>query len=159
MTAHRIGFLIWPSTKALTLALAEEALRVAQRVHPEVVYELLFLQAEAPLEGAWQLPGEPWNGKLEGCQKLFLLADEPPAALTSALDPELVGEVLKVMQDLALEGRTMVVVTHEMGFAREVSNQLVFLHKGIVEESGDPREVLVNPQCERLQQFLSGSLK
>ena len=84
-----------------------------------------------------------------------MLFDEP----TSALDPELVGEVLKVMQDLALEGRTMVVVTHEMGFAREVSNQLVFLHKGQVEERGDPREVLVNPQSERLQQFLSGSLK
>jgi arginine/ornithine transport system ATP-binding protein len=84
-----------------------------------------------------------------------MLFDEP----TSALDPELVGEVLKVMQDLALEGRTMVVVTHEMGFAREVSNQLVFLHKGLVEERGDPREVLVNPQSERLQQFLAGSLK
>ncbi|KQV10688.1 amino acid transporter [Pseudomonas sp. Root329] len=84
-----------------------------------------------------------------------MLFDEP----TSALDPELVGEVLKVMQDLALEGRTMVVVTHEMGFAREVSNQLVFLHQGQVEERGDPREVLVNPQSERLQQFLAGSLK
>ena len=85
----------------------------------------------------------------------IMLFDE----ITSALDPELVGEVLKVMQDLAQEGRTMVVVTHEMGFAREVSNQLVFLHKGIVEERGNPREVLVNPQSERLQQFLSGSLK
>ena len=84
-----------------------------------------------------------------------MLFDEP----TSALDPELVGEVLKVMQDLAQEGRTMVVVTHEMGFAREVSNQLVFLHKGVVEERGDPREVLVNPQSERLRQFLGGSLK
>jgi arginine/ornithine transport system ATP-binding protein len=84
-----------------------------------------------------------------------MLFDEP----TSALDPELVGEVLKVMQDLALEGRTMVVVTHEMGFAREVSNQLVFLHKGQVEERGDPREVLVRPRSERLQQFLAGSLK
>ena len=84
-----------------------------------------------------------------------MLFDEP----TSALDPELVGEVLKVMQDLAQEGRTMVVVTHEMGFAREVSNQLVFLHKGVVEERGDPREVLVNPHSERLQQFLAGSLK
>lgn len=84
-----------------------------------------------------------------------MLFDEP----TSALDPELVGEVLKVMQDLAQEGRTMVVVTHEMGFAREVSNQLVFLHKGLVEERGDPREVLVNPQSERLQKFLAGSLK
>ncbi|MGF6199989.1 ABC transporter ATP-binding protein [Pseudomonas laurylsulfatiphila] len=84
-----------------------------------------------------------------------MLFDEP----TSALDPELVGEVLKVMQDLAQEGRTMVVVTHEMGFAREVSNQLVFLHKGVVEERGDPREVLINPQSERLRQFLAGSLK
>jgi len=84
-----------------------------------------------------------------------ILFDEP----TSALDPELVGEVLKVMQDLAQEGRTMVVVTHEMGFAREVSNQLVFLHKGLVEETGCPREVLANPQSERLKQFLSGSLK
>lgn len=84
-----------------------------------------------------------------------LLFDEP----TSALDPEMVGEVLELMKELARDGMTMVVVTHEMGFAREVSNQLVFLHKGIVEESGDPREVLVNPQCERLQQFLSGSLK
>jgi len=84
-----------------------------------------------------------------------MLFDEP----TSALDPELVGEVLKVMQDLALEGRTMVVVTHEMGFAREVSNQLVFLHQGQVEERGNPREVLDNPQSERLQQFLAGSLK
>ena len=84
-----------------------------------------------------------------------MLFDEP----TSALDPELVGEVLKVMQDLALEGRTMVVVTHEMGFAREVSNQLVFLHKGLVEERGCPKEVLANPQSDRLKQFLSGSLK
>ena len=84
-----------------------------------------------------------------------MLFDEP----TSALDPELVGEVLRVMQDLAQEGRTMVVVTHEMGFAREVSNQLVFLHKGLVEERGCPKEVLANPQSERLRQFLSGSLK
>ena len=84
-----------------------------------------------------------------------MLFDEP----TSALDPELVGEVLKVMQDLAQEGRTMVVVTHEMGFAREVSNQLVFLHKGLVEERGCPKEVLANPQSDRLKQFLSGSLK
>ena len=84
-----------------------------------------------------------------------MLFDEP----TSALDPELVGEVLKVMRDLAQEGRTMVVVTHEMGFAREVSNQLVFLHQGLVEECGCPKEVLANPQSDRLKQFLSGSLK
>jgi arginine/ornithine transport system ATP-binding protein len=84
-----------------------------------------------------------------------MLFDEP----TSALDPELVSEVLKVMRTLAAEGRTMVVVTHEMGFAREVANHLIFLHKGHIEEQGVPGEVLANPKSERLQQFLSGSLK
>ena len=84
-----------------------------------------------------------------------LLFDEP----TSALDPELVGEVLKVMRSLAEEGRTMLVVTHEMGFAREVSNHVIFVHQGRVEEEGDPKVVLRQPQSERLQQFLSGNLK
>ncbi|APA90604.1 ATP-binding cassette domain-containing protein (plasmid) [Paraburkholderia sprentiae WSM5005] len=84
-----------------------------------------------------------------------MLFDEP----TSALDPELVGEVLKVMQKLADEGRTMIVVTHEMGFARNVSNHVVFLHQGCTEEEGLPEEVLSKPCSERLRQFLSGSLK
>ncbi len=84
-----------------------------------------------------------------------MLFDEP----TSALDPELVGEVLKVMQKLAEEGRTMIVVTHEMGFARNVSNHVMFLHQGRVEEEGNPDEVFGNTKSERLQQFLAGSLK
>ncbi|RMX11773.1 ATP-binding cassette domain-containing protein [Allofranklinella schreckenbergeri] len=84
-----------------------------------------------------------------------MLFDEP----TSALDPELVGEVLRIMQLLAQQGRTMIVVTHEMGFAREVSNHLVFLHQGLVEEQGCPRDVLSNPRSERLARFLSGNLK
>jgi histidine transport system ATP-binding protein len=84
-----------------------------------------------------------------------MLFDEP----TSALDPELVGEVLKVMQKLAEEGRTMIVVTHEMGFARNVSNHVMFLHQGRVEEEGHPSEVFGNTKSERLKQFLSGSLK
>jgi len=84
-----------------------------------------------------------------------MLFDEP----TSALDPELVSEVLKVMRTLAREGRTMVVVTHEMGFAREVANHLIFLHQGRIEEQGVPAEVLAQPKSERLAQFLSGSLK
>ena len=84
-----------------------------------------------------------------------MLFDEP----TSALDPELVGEVLKVMQKLAEEGRTMIVVTHEMGFARNVSNHVMFLHQGRVEEEGEPAEVFGNPKSERLRQFISGSLK
>jgi histidine transport system ATP-binding protein len=84
-----------------------------------------------------------------------MLFDEP----TSALDPELVGEVLKVIQGLAEEGRTMIMVTHEMSFARKVSNQVMFLHKGLVEEQGHPDDVLGNPQSDRLRQFLSGNLK
>ena len=82
-----------------------------------------------------------------------LLFDEP----TSALDPELVGEVLQVMRKLAEEGRTMLVVTHEMGFARDVASQIVFLHKGQIEEQGDPRELIANPKSERLKQFLSST--
>jgi histidine transport system ATP-binding protein/arginine/ornithine transport system ATP-binding protein len=84
-----------------------------------------------------------------------LLFDEP----TSALDPELVGDVLKVMRDLAEEGRTMIVVTHEMGFAREVSDHVVFLHQGIIEEEGHPRDVLTTPRSKRLQKFLCGAMK
>jgi histidine transport system ATP-binding protein len=84
-----------------------------------------------------------------------VLFDDP----TSALDPELVGEVLKVMQTLAEEGRTMIVVTHEMAFARNVSNHVVFLHQGRIEEEGHPDAVFGNPRSERLRQFLSGSLK
>jgi polar amino acid transport system ATP-binding protein len=81
----------------------------------------------------------------------LMLFDEP----TSALDPELVGEVLDVMKGLAKDGMTMVVVTHEMGFAREVADTLVFMDGGVVVESGDPREVLSNPRAERTKAFLS----
>ena len=81
----------------------------------------------------------------------LMLFDEP----TSALDPELVGEVLEVMKGLAKSGMTMIVVTHEMGFAREVADSLVFMDGGVVVESGDPREVLASPQHERTQAFLS----
>lgn len=80
-----------------------------------------------------------------------LLFDEP----TSALDPELVGEVLKVMHSLADEGRTMIVVTHEMAFAKDVSSQVLFLHQGLIEEQGTPSKVFDNPDSERMQQFLA----
>jgi ABC-type histidine transport system ATPase subunit len=83
-----------------------------------------------------------------------MLFDEP----TSALDPELVGEVLRVMRQLADEGTTMLVVTHEMGFAREVSSQTIFLHKGLIEEKGPPKEVFSNPKSDRFRQFLAGNL-
>jgi len=81
----------------------------------------------------------------------MMLFDEP----TSALDPELVGDVLAVMKQLASEGMTMMVVTHEMGFAREVGDKLVFMDDGVIVETGDPREVLANPQHARTQLFLS----
>ena len=81
----------------------------------------------------------------------ILLFDEP----TSALDPEMVGEVLDVMKELAKSGMTMVVVTHEMGFAREVSNRVLFLDDGVIAEQGTPAEIFGAPKCERLQSFLA----
>ena len=84
-----------------------------------------------------------------------MLFDEP----TSALDPELVGEVLQVIKNLAKEGRTMIVVTHEMGFAREVSSRAIFLHDGRVEEDGNPSQVFETPRSERFQQFIMTVLK
>jgi octopine/nopaline transport system ATP-binding protein len=83
-----------------------------------------------------------------------MLFDEP----TSALDPELVGEVLRVMRTLAEEGRTMLIVTHEMGFAREVASRIVYLHRGLVEDEGTPREIFDAPRSDRLRQFLSNQL-
>ena len=80
-----------------------------------------------------------------------MLFDEP----TSALDPEMVGEVLDVMKELAKEGMTMVVVTHEMGFAKEVANRVLFMDDGVIMEEGTPKEIFENPQCERLKTFLS----
>ena len=80
-----------------------------------------------------------------------MLFDEP----TSALDPEMVGEVLDVMKELAKGGMTMVVVTHEMGFAREVSNRVLFLDDGVIAEEGTPEQVFGNPQCDRLRSFLA----
>ena len=79
-----------------------------------------------------------------------LLFDEP----TSALDPEMVGEVLEVMKELAREGMTMVVVTHEMGFAREVADRVIFMADGVIAEQGTPEEIFTNPQNPRTQQFL-----
>lgn len=81
----------------------------------------------------------------------IILFDEP----TSALDPEMVGEVLQLMKDLAVNGMTMVVVTHEMGFAREVANRVMFINEGVIAEEGTPEEVFGAPKSQRLQEFLS----
>ena len=84
-------------------------------------------------------------------QPEVMLFDEP----TSALDPEMVGEVLEVMKDLANEGMTMAIVTHEMGFAREVADRVLFIDQGIIMEQGSPEEVFGNPKSPRLKDFLS----
>ncbi len=104
-------------------------------------------------------PGQLSGGQKQRVAIVRALCMEPDVMLfdepTSALDPEMVGEVLDVMKSLAKTGMTMVVVTHEMGFAREVSNRVVFLDDGLIAEEGAPEEIFGNPQCERLKTFLS----
>ena len=107
-------------------------------------------------------PSQLSGGQQQRCAIARTLAMDPKLLLfdeaTSALDPELVGEVLKVIRDLAEEGRTMIMVTHEMGFAREVSDEIVFLHQGKVEEQGPPSRVFGNPTSDRCRQFLASTL-
>lgn len=107
-------------------------------------------------------PAELSGGQQQRVAIARALAMDPQAMLfdepTSALDPELVNEVLLVMRQLAEEGRTMIVVTHEMGFAREVSDHVIFLHEGKIEEQGAPAQVFNNPASERFKQFLSSGL-
>ena len=104
-------------------------------------------------------PGQLSGGQKQRVAIVRALCMEPEVMLfdepTSALDPEMVGEVLDVMKSLAQAGMTMVVVTHEMGFAREVSNRVMFLDGGVIAEEGTPEEIFTNPQCERLQTFLA----
>jgi ABC-type histidine transport system ATPase subunit len=104
-------------------------------------------------------PNHLSGGQQQRCAIARALAMEPKVMLfdepTSALDPELVGEVLLVMRQLAEEGRTMVIVTHEMKFAREVSSEVVFLHEGRIEEQGPPEQVFDDPRSERCRQFLA----
>lgn len=85
----------------------------------------------------------------------ILCFDEP----TSALDPEITGEVLKVISSLAKQGRTMIIVTHEMGFAKEVSDEIIFMHDGHIEEQGSPSDIFDNPQSDRLKAFLNSTLR
>jgi ABC-type polar amino acid transport system ATPase subunit len=110
-------------------------------------------------EKADQYPGSLSGGQQQRVAIARALAMQPQLMLfdevTSALDPELVGEVLQVMKDLAAEGMTMMVVTHEMGFAREVGTQMVFMDGGVIVEEGDPREMFAHPESDRLQRFFS----
>lgn len=106
-------------------------------------------------------PSQLSGGQQQRAAIARALAMEPRAMLfdepTSALDPELEAEVVRVIKSLADEGRTMILVTHDMKLAREVANQAIFLHQGLIEEQGDPEELFGNPKSERLQQFLSAT--
>jgi polar amino acid transport system ATP-binding protein len=139
---------------------AEAPLRVGGLSKYEVSHRTDELLARVGLtEKARAYPNELSGGQQQRVAIARALAMEPKLMLfdepTSALDPELVGEVLDVMRDLATSGMTMIVVTHEIGFAREVGDALVFMDDGVVVETGTPRDVLANPQHERTKAFLS----
>ena len=151
-------FALWPHLTVLQ-NLMEAPIQVQKRPKPEVREEALALLAKVGLSDKRDV----FPAKLSGGQKQrvgiaralamkpdLLLFDEP----TSALDPELVGEVLVVMRELAREGMTMVVVTHEMGFAREAATRVLFLDHGRVVETGSPEQFFSNPETDRARQFI-----
>ena len=121
------------------------------------VQELLNLVGLADKAGAY--PAQLSGGQKQRIAIVRSLAMNPDIILfdepTSALDPEMVGEVLNVMKELAADGMTMVVVTHEMGFAREVANRVMFINDGVIQEENTPQEIFSNPKSPRLREFLS----
>jgi ABC-type histidine transport system ATPase subunit len=151
-------FNLWSHWTAL-----ENVCKVPQHVHgvaPAVAREraLQYLEKVGMVDKRDAYPAQLSGGQQQRVAIARALAVNPDILLfdepTSALDPELVGEVLLVMRALAEEGRTMIVVTHEMSFARDVSNRVVFLHEGRIEEEGHPSEVLTAPRSQRLTEFL-----
>jgi polar amino acid transport system ATP-binding protein len=152
-------FNLFPHMTALENCI-EAPTRVQGRRKKEVVGEARALLDKVGLADKAQVyPAQLSGGQKQRVAIARALAMKPKLMLfdepTSALDPELVGEVLDAMKQLAQEGMTMVVVTHEMGFAREVGDQLVFMDDGVVVEAGKPRDILANPQHERTKTFLS----
>ena len=120
---------------------------------------LMYLQKVGMAEYINARPDQISGGQKQRVAIARALAMEPEVLLfdepTSALDPEMVNEVLTVMQDLAKEGMTMIVVTHEMGFAKQVSNRVIFMEDGLIAEEGSPEEVFEHPKNERTKEFLS----
>jgi ABC-type histidine transport system ATPase subunit len=156
------SFNLWTHMTVLENVI-EAPVHVLKVPRPTAVERALFLLEKVGIaDKRGHYPSQLSGGQQQRCAIARALAMEPQLLLfdepTSALDPELVGEVLKVMRDLAAEGRTMIIVTHEMGFAREVSNCVVFLHEGRIEEMGSPSEVFGRPKSERCQQFLASVL-
>ncbi len=153
------SFNLWPHMTVLENVI-EAPIQVRGMKRAEAIDKAEALLAKVGLaERRTYYPSQLSGGQQQRAAIARALAMDPEVMLfdepTSALDPELVGEVLKVMTDLAAEGRTMLVVTHEMKFARDVSSQVVFLHQGQVEEQGTPSELFGAPRSDRLRQFLS----
>ncbi|MCB5174166.1 amino acid ABC transporter ATP-binding protein [Microvirga lenta] len=141
----------------------EGPVTVQRRRRNEVVDEAMALLERVGLEAKRDAyPSELSGGQQQRVAIARALAMKPKLMLfdepTSALDPELVGEVLAVMRDLASSGMTMIVVTHELGFAREVANEVVFMDRGAIVERGSPQEVLVHPQQQRTRDFIAAVL-
>ena len=140
--------------------LIEAPVHVQKRPKAECVAEARALLEKVGIADKWaHYPAHLSGGQQQRAAIARALAMRPKVMLfdepTSALDPELVGEVLRVMRALAEEGRTMLVVTHEMSFARDVSSRVVFLHKGLVEAEGPPAELFGDPKSERFRQFIA----
>jgi octopine/nopaline transport system ATP-binding protein len=156
------SFNLWSHMTVLQNVM-EGPVHVLRRPKDEVRDEAMAVLAKVGIaEKHGQYPAQLSGGQQQRVAIARALAMRPKVLLfdepTSSLDPELVGEVLKVMRDLAEEGRTMVVVTHEMGFAREVSTRTVFLHRGRVEEEGTPAEVFGATRSERCRAFIASAL-
>jgi octopine/nopaline transport system ATP-binding protein len=154
------SFNLW-SHKTILENVVEAPIHVQKRSRKDCVEEAEALLAKVGIaEKRDHYPSHLSGGQQQRAAIARALAMRPKVMLfdepTSALDPELVGEVLRVMRGLAEEGRTMLVVTHEMGFARDVSSRVVFLHKGLVEEDGRPEDVFVSSKSERFKQFIKG---
>lgn len=152
-------FNLFPHKTALENVM-EAPIQVLKRPRKEARRQALELLDRVGLaDRADHYPAELSGGQQQRVAIARALAMDPETMLfdepTSALDPELVGEVLQVMQDLAASGMTMAVVTHEIGFAREVADQVVFMDGGIIVEAGSPAEVIDNPQSERTKEFFS----
>lgn len=153
------SFNLFPHMKVLdNITLAPQKVRGTDKESAEkLALELLAKVGLA--DKAHSYPGELSGGQRQRVAIARALAMQPQVMLfdepTSALDPEMIGEVLEVMKKLALEGSTMIVVTHEMGFAREVGDRVVFMDDGHIIEEGPPREVFSNPKQARTREFLS----
>ena len=156
------GFNLWSHMSVLQNVM-EGPIQVLNLTHEEAEFRAMKYLKKVGIDDKISFyPSQLSGGQQQRVAIARALAMEPKALLfdepTSALDPELVGEVLRVMKDLAEEGRTMIVVTHEMGFAKEVSDRIMFIHQGQVEEEGTSSQVFENANSERCRDFLASSL-